>query len=465
MSAQLRVVVSPDAMTASLRIPPDFPREMLSSELVTQCIREAGVLINREVAAKVTALVAAPPPGGSEDEVLIAKGTTPGHGTPALLTWTIDQERADAIKSFYDRTPYITVVPGARLGTLVKETPGADGTNVRGENVRAKPGAHCPVHFRDSIKVEADGSVVSTAGGLLIRSATAAWVGRALEIPGDVDFTSGNIDFDGDITVRGAVKDTFKVKATGSVIIDGPIGATTIECGGDLVARYGVAGGHKGTLSVGGSLVARYLEAVHGLVRGDARVERDLIDCGLVVEGTCNSQTGCMIGGELIVAAEATFKTIGSRASTKTRIVLGSLKSADDTLRNATAELEGVAASLRALQDEHQLLTSRGKSLSPGQRERQTELQFEIYEFTTRREVLRQKIQEAKEAAGTRCRVGLHVTEMLYEGTTVSVHGVDHVIRSDMTGPLRITASNGQAMIAYGNGPSHPLNTMLRRVA
>ena len=99
------------------------------------------------------------------------------------------------------------------------------------------------------------------------------------------------------------------------------------------------------------------------------------------------------------------------------------------------------------------------------ERERQTELQFELHELTTKRDACRDIIADAKEAAGTRCAIGLTVKEKLHEGATVSVLDVDYTIRSDITGPLRVSAAAGQALIAFGEGPTHPLGSMLRRAA
>lgn len=465
MNAQLKVLVSPDAMYASIRIPSGFPRECLTAAFLTQSLREAGVQISREVMQAVNALAASPPPDDKDSDHVVARGTPPVHGEPSVLTWTIDQERADAVKSFYDRTPYVTVRPGAVLGRVTPATEGKDGLSVRGDNVKARHGAACPVQFRDSLNLRPDGTLVAEVGGLLIRSAGAAWIGKVLEVPGDVDFTSGNIDFDGDVAIRGGIKDSFKVKATGSVVVDGPIGAANIECGGDLIVRYGAAGSLKGTINVGGGLIARYLEAVIGVVKGDARIERDLIDCDLTIEGACVSPTASMIGGKLTVAGAAKFKVVGSRASAKTRLVLGSLRAADETIKVKTAELEAASAGLRSLQDEHDMLIARGKTLSPTQRERQTELQFEIHEFMTKRDECRAAIAEAKAASAEKCEIALEVVERLHEGTTLGVNSVDYTIRNDITGPMKVTSSAGQAVIAFGQGPSHPLGQMLRRAA
>lgn len=465
MTAQLKVTVSPDAMKATLHVPAGFHPQMLNAALLSQCAREAGVLLSRQVTDAINAIAASPPDTKKESQHVIATGTPPTHGEPAALTWTIDQERADAIQSFYDRTPYVTVTPGAVLGNVKPATLGADGMNVKGQTLKARDGAPCPVRFRDSLKLQDDGTLIALQGGLLLRSGTEAWIGKVLEIPGDVDFTSGNIDFDGDVAIRGGIKDTFKVKATGSVVVDGPIGSATIECGGDLIVRYGAAGSFKGTINVGGGLIARYMEAVSGIVKGDARIERDIIDCELVVEGCCSSPLASMIGGKLTVAGDTVFRVIGSRASAKTKLVLGKLKSADDSIIKATAELEAASAGLRALQDEYDLLLARGKTLTPAQRERQTELQFELHELTTKRDACRDIIADAKAACGSRCAIGLTVKEKMHEGTTVSVLDVDYTIRSDINGPLRVSAASGQAVISFGEGPSHPLGSMLRRAA
>jgi len=54
-------------------------------------------------------------------------------------------------------------------------------------------------------------------------------VSNHLEIDGDVDFKTGNIIFDGYVTIKGTVTDGFYVEATKDIEINSPLGLGNVK--------------------------------------------------------------------------------------------------------------------------------------------------------------------------------------------------------------------------------------------
>ncbi len=57
-----------------------------------------------------------------------------------------------------------------------------------------------------------------------------------------MDFSTGNIDFEGDVRVLKGIRDIFEVRATGNIEVGGLIEASTIDAGGSVFAKGGMAG-------------------------------------------------------------------------------------------------------------------------------------------------------------------------------------------------------------------------------
>ena len=94
--------------------------------------------------------------------------------------------------------------------------------------------------------------LIATQDGHLTFAHEAFQVSPLLEIQGDVDYSTGNIDFSGDVHICGDVRENFTVHAQGTVTVDGLVEAATVEAGGDLVIARGVVGDGRALLKSNG---------------------------------------------------------------------------------------------------------------------------------------------------------------------------------------------------------------------
>ena len=68
------------------------------------------------------------------------------------------------------------------------------------------------------------------------------WLSQMADIPGDVDFSVGNISFGGDVNIHKSVLDLFRVTSQTNITIGGTIEAAEVHAGQNLIVRGGIVG-------------------------------------------------------------------------------------------------------------------------------------------------------------------------------------------------------------------------------
>ena len=107
--------------------------------------------------------------------------------------------------------------------------------------------------------------------------------------------------------------------------VSGLIEAATVICGRNLSVQCGMAAaGDRGCLYVGGDAEVGYLKNVHGLVKGDLLVRREMINCELGISRNVMCESGEVIGGMLCVSGSTVIGTLGSATGTPTSVTFGS---------------------------------------------------------------------------------------------------------------------------------------------
>ncbi|MBI1336540.1 MAG: DUF342 domain-containing protein [Phycisphaera sp.] len=463
--ASVRVVVASDQSVAELVIPPGFPRAMITPAFCQGVIRQAGVDVTQATVDALEALLSTPLPDDKETRTPIAWHTLPVDGEDGWIEWSVEarcdkpvekQGHEVASVSHYDRCAYIFVKPGQVLGKLHQATTGTDGRDVLGRVIKAKPGKQVRYAHDESILRDSKAQLIAQEEGVLWRDGDRFAIRRMIEVDRNVDFSTGNIEFNGDVVINKGVRDCFVVKATGKVEVHGLIEAATVECGGDLVASGGFAGRERGHASVGGSMTARYINNIEARVDTDLIVEREVINCHLVVGHDMKAPHGSLIGGDTQVDGVVEVGTLGSPGNVPTRLVLGKvpkLESVADSLSGVLGELTVRRDNLDA-QRLQIINTSRKNQIATQDKERLTEIMFELSSLNKRindgyevLEALRVRIHEKR-------TIDLRVGKQLHQGVVIEIFDKAFKIIEDVRGPLQVKRENGE--IVYQKDQSNP---------
>lgn len=337
------VVVSPDVLAAYL-VPappaksddPDvalLPR-LLSSAKISKQLKEFEV--NRGVLDDVVASF--DPPRVLETIECVALGQPPVEGRDAVVEVLIDDQedhhpvtREDGSVDHHANVAARFVEGGAVIATREPPGPGTAGVDVSGRPVEPHPVVD---HLLDGLvgqntEIEGD-QLIATAPGRPVRNGERIDLLHSYEVAGDLNYAVGNIEFDGDVTVRGDVKPGFSIVATGSVVIGGVLEHSSIKAGGDIsvqgvIGEYQADGWmedaeHTTMLEAGGDVHAQYLHAVTVRAAGEVRVNREIVNCA-VRAGRVETAPGArIVGGEVVAETDIAAGSIGSPNGTHTEL-------------------------------------------------------------------------------------------------------------------------------------------------
>jgi len=325
-------VIEDKGAAARLTLWPDAAPAALNVEALTKVIQDKGIVLEDGLPSVLQKLLAqfASKPG--KYDAIVAKAVPAVNGDDGSVLWQpgcdpqapTGQSKAEGNKiDFYNQARYIAVTAGMHIATIHAPTPGTSGRDITGKVLKAAPGKPCQFKCDPSVKVETDGKVTAGVDGILQSRDGFIKVLPMFEIPGAVDFSTGNIMFKGCVVIRGDVRDRFIVRADQDVTVHGLIGAATIICGRNFFAHCGMAAHEHGCLFVGGDAQVGYLKNGHGLINGSLLARRELINCDLAIGRDVVCDASSVIGGTLAIGGKAIIGTLGSPTCAATTIIFG----------------------------------------------------------------------------------------------------------------------------------------------
>lgn len=319
---KLLLLASADRLTAWVQMVKSSPGAICSPDAVISLVQGSKVRLTQEEDSRLPEIAGSLM--GAGKPVVIAKGTPPE--TWGEIDWLIPigiaslRDYSDETIDLHEVRQFINV----RAGQALCELPAAPtpGTTVLGEII---PAPACPFALGERVAIDpsSPSRVVAVEPGCVRFASGRLSVEQHLEIPGDLDFKTGNIDFFGDVTVRGNVLDGFHIKSAKNVVIDGAVGAATIEAAGTLTIKGGVNGGRKGRLVSGGNLQVHYLHMVQVECGGDVLVDIECHDSTVLATGSVTVSRGGIIGGKVMAGADVSAGFLGAAMCVPTAVHAG----------------------------------------------------------------------------------------------------------------------------------------------
>ncbi|MEW6754978.1 MAG: flagellar assembly protein A [Candidatus Latescibacterota bacterium] len=283
--------------------------------------------------------------------VPLARGTPAEPGQDAVFEWAIDIETrragrvlADGSIDFRERHLTTAVEAGALIGTLLPGREGTPGTDVLGApvlplrplSIEVLTDSRIGVREEDGRRLfhaEAAGGVVHQAeasrGRQRVRRRLRIGISPTTSIEGDVDYSTGNIDFHGDVVISGSVQSLFSVKASGDVSIGGYVEAGAfVSTGRDILVKGGVVGANT-ELVAGGSVMAKYIQEATIRAARDVQAGAYLYNASVraggrvSVVGKGDVKLRALVGGLVWAGEGIEAASVGSPYSSSTRLVAG----------------------------------------------------------------------------------------------------------------------------------------------
>ncbi len=328
---RVSVEISPDGMEAFITLGAVPKLAPVTAKEVREDLSKSGVVPDCIIEGEIDRLVTS---GAANVKVAVARGTAPAPGVDGRVEYFFDYEsmgkpRLDEAGRADHRNLnlIINVKAGDRLAVLHPPAPGIPGRSVTGKDVpppepleaslMAGPGARADEANPNLIVAAADGAVA-------VRDETIR-VDPVMELPGDVDYATGNIDFRGALTIKGDVKPGFSVRSDGSLVVLGTVEDADVGAGEDLTVMSGCVGTGKGSLEAGGSVFVRFAERQRISARRDVVAGEYLLNCTVRAGNAvkASEKQGLILGGEITAASSVTAKVLGNDQGVATKITVG----------------------------------------------------------------------------------------------------------------------------------------------
>ena len=322
--AKIIVDVSRDKMKATVRYDTKHGTKFPTAEMILETLS----------AMKITF-------GIDEEEInrsctrfkpfVAANGQPPVTGDNAYIDRKFDlSEKGRPVVDEYDRVNYkdmnlfVLVKANETLAIRIPQTKGKPGKNIFGETVPAQNGRPIPMPAGKNTKIIGENQLVAAINGQIVDTGNKISVDPRLEIQSSVGVGTGNIDFDGTVTIMGDVTQGFSVKATGDIEIKGSINGAEV-IGRNIVVGGGLTGAERGKIQSQENVTLAFVENAVVEAGGDITIMKFALHSTLRAGKriTLEGKQGQLTGGIATAGEEVTARYIGNNANVITRVAVG----------------------------------------------------------------------------------------------------------------------------------------------
>lgn len=365
-------------------------------------------------------------------DYLIAEGIPPVQGSDAKIEYFFNTNpnvkpkvNEDGSVDFFNLETISKCVENQLLAKLTREDPGQPGQNVHGERIPQREVKKKTLKYSRNIALSEDGlELTSEVNGHVSLVDDKVFVSDVYEVD-DVDTSTGNIVYAGNVMVRGNVRTGFCVQAEGDIEVRGVVEGALLDAGGNIIITRGVNGMSRGVLNAKGNVISKFIEnatvSAGGFVHTEAILHSKVSAKGDI---EVNGKKGYITGGIICAGNQVAAKMIGSPMGTDTFIEVG----VDPSKKERALVLQKIIAdtkkSLAAIQP---VLTAMGQKIAAGEK-----LPFEQTQYVQKLvETCKAQQQQLKSAEqefesidaimNTETAAQVRVQNEVYPGTKITI--------------------------------------------
>lgn len=340
----------------------------------------------------------------------------------------------DGSVDFHELNLFTKVSKGQVLATLTPHTFGENGQNIFGEPLYPNKPKIKILKYGRNISISEDKTVItSDVDGNVTLTNDTVFVSDTYNVAADVDASTGDIDYDGNVLVAGNVRTGFTIKAKGDIQVNGVVEGATLIAGGNIVIKRGVQGLSKGFLQCDGDICAQFFESANVSAKGDVLagsiLHSNITSGGKVV---VNGKKGFIVGGEIICQSYVEVNSIGNKMETQTIVKVGvnpELYEEMKTLITSANELNGQIEENQSYVNVYRNKLKNGGTLSPENIKQLKTYKEKLDSLTGEYEVINGRLQEIKTELESAKKGSVKVLGNTYRGVTIYIAGAIYIVK------------------------------------
>ena len=376
-------------------------------------------------------------------DMIVAEGLEPRHGEDARIEYYFNTDLSmkpaqneDGSVDFFHLNTVCPCTTGQELARIIPADEGDYGYTVQGERIKPREVKRVSLKYGRNIDLSEDRlSITSQVDGHVTLVDDKVFVSNVLEVE-NVDNSTGNIDYEGSVEIKGNVCANFEVRARGNIIVRGVVEGALLVAGGDIIIERGVNGMGKGVLAAKGNIVSKFLENATASAGG--YVSTDSILHSKVYAGTevnVSGKKGFITGGLVCATNLIAVKTLGSSMGASTIVEVG----AKPEVKNRFQELQKqVAEDQKTLKSVEPILAAYEQKKSAGAQFDKERIKYML----SLKQVQAQKTQEIEknmeelnklqDLIENKNNAQIAVSGEVYPGTKLVISEVSMVVQKPM---------------------------------
>ncbi|MDR2595134.1 MAG: FapA family protein [Fibromonadaceae bacterium] len=385
-------------------------------------------------------------------EIAIGKGIKPEDGKDGYLEFKVDMSAKpqfipkDDNSVDYKSSMQVTLVNiGDILADVIPPTEGEDGMDVRGSPIKAKAGEKAKYFVGEGVE-EKNGQLIVTAAGTPSIQDDLIMVHRNYVLQGDVDLSTGNINFPGTVIIHGNVTDGFEVTAEEHVVVNGLISGAKIKAKGYVKCAGGIQGKGKAEITAGSFVAATFVSAATIIAEGDIVITKDILHSNVSCLGELR------LGGSIIGGVATAFKGVecgelGSESGVKTTVNIRTHYRQEKARALANSVMTEVTTIF-----EKYVIWNKAKSLNEAEEKELMQAITKLQDLITKRQMYDSRVAKYDAMVFENKTAKVKLLGTLEADVSVASPYSKYTSASPIHGPLTISENNFAAKMAVAKG-------------
>jgi len=430
-----------DKMTAILRMyPPSTGGLQASKAHIMDLLEQSKVRAGIDEDAVIKALEERP----YCTDIIVARGKHPTPGRDASLIYHFDTNdsvrpelKKDGTVDFFKLNNLHQCTKGQVLAEIIPEEKGENGFDVYGMVLPSREVKKITFSYGRNLEISEDGrKLISKVDGHVSLVDGTVFVADVYSVE-NVGTSTGNIQYHGNVEVKGNVCENFSVKTDGDVFVSGVVEGAVIEAGGDIIIARGMHGQNKGRLKAGGNVIAKFISAAE--VEAGGFVEAEQIINAKVSAGTsvnADAGKGLITGGRIVARGTVNAKNVGSAMGSATIIEVGTdpaSKRLLAELQKSVGEKSKTMPQMKKVLEDTTRKLKKGVKLTPDQIKNAKMLQAALVELQAKIQEELKEIEKLDMLLKNEEPSYINIRGTMYQGVVVNISGATMTVKNEYT--------------------------------
>jgi uncharacterized protein (DUF342 family) len=442
-----------DKMTAEIMVHPAYEGGSIPQESeILKNLKERSILFGIDTAAISLLCNRIQNNIYPQKPVIVAKGQSPVHGIDGRIEYTFDanplfkpHENEHGLVDFKNISLIQSVKKGDVVARRLPPTAGIAGSDIFATPLAARQGlpTEFPAGINTGVSEKDKNVLIALTDGNVRLHQTVIEVSEGYNIKGDVDLSTGNIQYIKSVVIGQDVKAGFTINCGGDCEIGGTIEDAQITAGGNVLCRHGFIGQGKGIIECAGDLSIGFVKNQTIRCHGNVTIAHEAMNAHIY------SQKAIIIGGKSLSIAggitiahdSITCRAVGTLSNTHTVLEVGldyvqleAIHEIDKTIKGIEENKTKCADSMKRIERAH----TEHKSIPPATETLYAKLKKAVADFGKEMAQQEEKKQSLRKTMYDYKNAFIKVESVMYPGTLIKI-GERHLqVHETINGPKTI---------------------------